>query len=107
MKVFKALRISFLAFAVLLSTFSSYFAPGASAADENIYVSSQGSDSEGTGKAEAPFGTIEKALTNISAAGTIVLRSDITLDGTLAINAQGKNIHIQSDEGHVYSIIRG
>lgn len=107
LKVFKAIKISFLAFVVLLSTISSLFAPVASAADGNIYVSSTGSDIEGTGTEEAPVATIEKALEKVDATGTIILQTNITQESTLAISSAGKNMTITSAEGHTYSIIRG
>lgn len=107
MKVFKAMKISFLAFAVLLSSISSLFAPVASAADGNIYVSSTGSDIVGTGMAEAPVATIEKALEMVDATGTIILQSNIIQESTLVISSAGKNITITSAEGHTYSIVRG
>ncbi|MEO2210356.1 S-layer homology domain-containing protein [Paenibacillus amylolyticus] len=107
MKVFKAMKISFLAFVVLLSTISSLFAPVASAADGNIYVSSTGSDIAGTGTEEAPVATIEKALELIDATGSITLQSNIIQESTLAISSAGKNMIITSAEGHTYSIIRG
>ncbi|WP_340015061.1 S-layer homology domain-containing protein [Paenibacillus sp. FSL K6-1318] len=107
MKVFKAMKISFLAFVVLLSSISSLFAPLASAADGNIYVSSTGSDIVGTGTTEAPVATIEKALEKVDATGTIILQSNIIQESTLVISSAGKNITITSAEGHTYSIIRG
>ncbi|WP_433749080.1 S-layer homology domain-containing protein [Paenibacillus amylolyticus] len=107
MKVFKAIKISFLAFVVLLSTISSLFAPIASAADGNVYVSSTGSDTSGTGTAEAPLATIEKALELVDATGMIILQSNIIQESTLAISSAGKNMTITSAEGHTYSIIRG
>ncbi|WP_339238812.1 S-layer homology domain-containing protein [Paenibacillus sp. FSL R5-0517] len=107
MKVFKAIKISFLAFVVLLSTISSLFAPVASAADGNIYVSSTGSDIDGTGTEEAPVATIEKALEKVDATGTIILQTNIIQESTLAISSAGKNMTITSAEGHTYSIIRG
>lgn len=107
LKVFKAIKISFLAFVVLLSTISSLFAPVASAADGNIYVSSTGSDIDGTGTEEAPVATIEKALEKVDATGTIILQTNIIQESTLAISSAGKNMTITSAEGHTYSIIRG
>ncbi|WP_413406733.1 S-layer homology domain-containing protein [Paenibacillus amylolyticus] len=107
MKVFKAMKISFLAFVVLLSSISSLFAPVASAADGNIYVSSTGSDIVGTGTAEAPVATIEKALEKVDTTGTVILQSNIIQDSTLVVSSAGKNITITSAEGHTYSIIRG
>ncbi|MFX3648816.1 MAG: S-layer homology domain-containing protein [Paenibacillus sp.] len=107
MKVFKAIKISFLAFVVLLSTISSLFAPIASAADGNVYVSSTGSDAGGTGTAEAPVATIGKALELVDATGSIILQSNIIQESTLVISSAGKNIIITSAEGYAYSIIRG
>ncbi|MEK4663647.1 S-layer homology domain-containing protein [Priestia sp. FSL H7-0729] len=90
-----------------MSTISSLFAPAASAADGNIYVSSTGSDTIGTGMAEAPVATIEKALELVDATGTIILQSNIIQESTLVISSAGKNMTITSAEGHAYSIIRG
>lgn len=97
--------MSILAFIIVItSAFSP--APIAMAADGMFYVSSLGSDDQ-EGTEAAPFATLNRALTEITGSGTIVLLSDITLTDMWTVAASGKTVTITSAEGSRYSILRG
>lgn len=104
MRKMKAMFMSILAFVIVItSAFTP--APMAMAADGVFYVSSLGSDDQ-EGTEAAPFATLNRALTEITGSGTIVLLSDITLNDTWTAAASGKTVTITSAEGNRYSILR-
>lgn len=91
---------------VIVTTSAFSPVPIAMAADGVFYVSSIGSDDQ-EGTEEAPFATLNKALTEITGSGTIVLLSDLTLNEMWTVAASGKTVTITSAEGNRYSILRG
>ena len=61
---------------------------------EQVFVSSNGSDTSGDGTAALPFATIQKALTEVNVGGEIVIMADIFLNDTLVVD---KNVRFVSD----------
>ncbi|MGB9979760.1 carboxypeptidase regulatory-like domain-containing protein [Methanobacterium sp.] len=57
---------------------------------DNVYVSPAGSDTTGTGTADAPYKTIQKGLNNVNPGGTIYLANG-NYENSVTIN---KNVHI-------------
>ncbi|WP_372009385.1 hypothetical protein NBRC13296_01515 [Paenibacillus chitinolyticus] len=92
---------------VLILAVSSVFTTTSpvAAADDFFYVSANGSDSN-AGTKDAPFATIDKALTSVVSTSTIVLLNDITLNQKLSISVTGK-VTIRSEDGNLFSILRG
>lgn len=106
-KVLKAVQLSFLALILIMSTFSPYIVPSAYAADGAVYVSEDGDDTN-DGSVDAPFATLGKAIEVVESAGTVVLKSDLTVTQPQTLNIGGKTVTVQSAEGSgPFSINRG
>lgn len=105
MKTIKKMQMSLLSLLIVMSSLLAPL-PAFAAGGDEIYVSASGDDLNNDGSESSPFATMGKALTEVDTAGTIVLLSDIALEGTLNLSATGKTVTIQSAPGHKYSIKR-
>ncbi|MCP1187452.1 S-layer homology domain-containing protein [Paenibacillus sp. 1781tsa1] len=105
MRIIKVMLMSILSL-VIVTTSAFTPMPIAMAADSIFYVSSIGND-ENEGTEEAPFLTMNRALTEITGSGQIVLLSNLSLNDVWTVAASGKTVTITSEEGNRYSILRG
>lgn len=78
--------------------------------DNCIYVSTTGSDDEGTGSADSPYGTISNALSNIDEThNTIIItegsyiESGISISDNVSIIGQGNVVINGNNEGIIFS----
>ena len=72
----------------------------------NLYVSSNGSDTTGNGTKEKPYLTVQKAYDSAWENATIWIMDNITIDETIEFN-QDKNITLTSEENEINSLLRG
>ena len=72
----------------------------------NLYVSSNGSDTTGNGTKEKPYLTVQKAYDSAWENATIWIMDNITIDKTVQFN-QDKNITLTSEENEINSLLRG
>ena len=72
----------------------------------NLYVSSNGSDTTGNGTQEKPYLTVQKAYDSAWENATIWIMDNITIDKTVQFN-QDKNITLTSEENEINSLLRG
>ncbi|KAA8753908.1 S-layer homology domain-containing protein [Paenibacillus sp. UASWS1643] len=104
MRIIKVILMSILSL-VIVTTSAFTPMPIAMAADSIFYVSSIGND-ENVGTEAEPFLTMNRALTEITGSGKIVLLSNLSLNEMWTVAASGKTVTITSEEGNRYSILR-